>query len=104
MTRTAGPVFIALVNPKSGGNVGNALLARFKEILDEDRVYSLADGGPERALQEHRGTENLRIIGQQTRRETRKKAGESGNDKLRVKSNSMTFYFALTSLFLFTLK
>ena len=63
MTRSAGPVFIALVNPKSGGNMGNQLLTRFKEILDDERVYSLSDGGPERALAEHRGTENLRIIG-----------------------------------------
>ena len=60
----SGPVFIALVNPKSGGNVGASLVNRFKEILDEDRVYNLSDdGGPERALQEHRRTENLRIIG-----------------------------------------
>lgn len=60
----SGPVFIALVNPKSGGNVGNSLVSRFKEILDESRVYNLSDdGGPQRALQEHRGTENLRIIG-----------------------------------------
>lgn len=60
----SGPVFIALVNPKSGGNFGSQLLQRFKEILDEERVYNLSDdGGPGRALQEHRGTENLRIIG-----------------------------------------
>ena len=63
MTRSAGPVFIALVNPKSGGNMGNQLLQRFKEILDDERVYNLSEGGPEKALTEHRGTENLRIIG-----------------------------------------
>ena len=60
----SGPVFIALVNPKSGGNVGTHLLQRFKDILNDDRVYNLSeDGGPKRALQEHKGTENLRIIG-----------------------------------------
>lgn len=64
MTRSGGgPVFVALVNPKSGGNMGNQLLQRFKEILDEERVYNLSEGGPEKALAEHRGTENLRIIG-----------------------------------------
>ena len=56
--------FIALVNPKSGGNIGNQLLAKFKEELDEDRVYNLSeDGGPLRALKEHSQTDNLRIIG-----------------------------------------
>jgi hypothetical protein len=62
----SGPVFVALVNPKSGGNVGTHLLARFKEILDEDRVYNLSDEsgkGPRKALEDHRDTENLRIIG-----------------------------------------
>jgi len=59
----SGPVFVALVNPKSGGNVGASLLSRFKEILDEERVYNLSeDGGPKRALVEHCQTENLRII------------------------------------------
>ena len=43
--------------------MGNQLLTRFKEILDEERVYNLSEGGPEKALAEHRGTENLRIIG-----------------------------------------
>ena len=60
----SGPVFVALVNPKSGGNVGASLLSRFKEILDEERLYNLSeDGGPKRALVEHCQTENLRIIG-----------------------------------------
>ena len=60
----SGPVFVALVNPKSGGNVGASLLSRFKEILDEERVYNLSeDGGPLKALQEHLETDNLRIIG-----------------------------------------
>lgn len=58
-----GPVFVALVNPKSGGNVGSTLLARFKEILDSSRVYNLAEEGPKRALEEHWGKPNLRIIG-----------------------------------------
>ena len=56
--------FIALVNPKSGGNMGKQLLAKFKEVLDETRVYNLSeDGGPLKALQEHLETDNLRIIG-----------------------------------------
>ncbi len=62
----SGPVFVALVNPKSGGNVGNQLLNRFKEILDDDRVYNLCDEdnvGPRKALEDHRTTDNLRIIG-----------------------------------------
>ena len=56
--------FIALVNPKSGGNMGRQLLAKFKEVLDETRVYNLSeDGGPLKALQQHLETDNLRIIG-----------------------------------------
>ena len=66
-TRTmSGPVFVALVNPKSGGNVGNQLLHRFKEILNEDRVYNLSDEdhpGPAKALEDHKNVEHLRLIG-----------------------------------------
>ena len=58
-----GPVFVALVNPKSGGNVGASLLTRFRENLDPSRVYNLAEEGPKRALEEHWGKPNLRIIG-----------------------------------------
>lgn len=59
----SGPVFVAMVNPKSGGNVGGQLISRFKEILDEDRVYNLSEeGGPANALLQHQRTENLRII------------------------------------------
>ena len=58
-----GPVFLALVNPKSGGNVGVQLLERFKDILDDSHVYSLSDGGPKQALEDHRETDNLRLIG-----------------------------------------
>lgn len=59
----SGPVFVALVNPKSGGNVGTQLLTRFKEILDEDRIYNLCEeGGPRKALEDHKRTDNLRII------------------------------------------
>ena len=60
MSRNA---FVALVNKRAGGNVGSSLLAKFKEELDEGRVYDLSDGGPLRALQEHSQTDNLRIIG-----------------------------------------
>ena len=62
----SGPVFVALVNPKSGGNVGNQLLHRFKEILNEDRVYNLSDEdhpGPAKALEDHKNVEHLRLIG-----------------------------------------
>lgn len=64
----SGPVFVAMVNPKSGGNVGTQLLARFKEILDDDRVYNLGeeDQGPVKGLEDHRDTDNLRIIGKIT--------------------------------------
>lgn len=62
-TMSPGPVFVALVNPKSGGNVGATLLARFREILDSSRVYNLAEEGPKRALEEHWGKPNLRFIG-----------------------------------------
>ncbi len=57
------PFFVALVNPRSGGNVGTALLSRFRDILDSSRVYNLDEGGPRRALEEHWGKPNLRIIG-----------------------------------------
>jgi len=59
----SGHVFLALVNPKSGGQVGSSLLARFREILDEDRVHDLSRGGPEGPLLRHKGRDNLRIIG-----------------------------------------
>lgn len=58
----SGFVFIALVNPKSGGNVGQQLMQKFKEILDEDRVYNITDGGPRKALEEHKHRSNLRIV------------------------------------------
>lgn len=60
----SGPVFVAMVNPKSGGNVGTHLLARFKEILNDDRVYNLAEEGPRKGLEDHKDTDNLRIIGE----------------------------------------
>lgn len=63
-SRMSRQVFLALVNPKSGGQMGSNLLARFKEILDEERVHDLTDGGPEKALRAHLGRENLRIIGE----------------------------------------
>ena len=60
-----GPVvFLALVNPKSGGNVGTQLLEKFKEILDENKIYNLSDGGPRKALEDHGHKENLRLIGE----------------------------------------
>jgi len=55
-------VFLALVNPKSGGNVGTQLLERFKEILDENKIYNLSNGGPRKALEDHGHKENLRLI------------------------------------------
>jgi len=55
-------VLVALVNPKSGGNVGSQLLERFKEILDEDKIYNLSNGGPKKALEDHGHKENLRLI------------------------------------------
>ncbi len=58
-------VFLALVNPKSGGQMGSNLLARFREILEDERVHDLTEGGPEKALRVHRGRENLRIIGEE---------------------------------------
>ena len=60
-------VFIALINPKSGGNVGPKLLQSFKEILPENRVYDLSDPehpGPFKALEDHKDVEHLRIIGE----------------------------------------
>ena len=63
MTKTT---FIALVNPRSGGNMGAKLLNRFKEILGESRVYNLNDEqnpGPKKALENHKHEEDLRIIG-----------------------------------------
>ena len=57
-------VLVALVNPKSGGNVGSQLLERFKEILDEDKIYNLSNGGPKKALEDHGHKENLRLIGE----------------------------------------
>ena len=58
------PVFLALVNPKSGGNVGNQLLERFRQILPPERVYNLSEGGPDRALFEHSDCgDKLRLIG-----------------------------------------
>ena len=55
---------MALVNPKSGGNVGSQLLERFKEILDDDKIYNLSEGGPRKALEDHGHLGNLRLIGE----------------------------------------
>ena len=63
---TCNTTFIALVNPRSGGNMGAQLLNRFKEILGESRVYNLNDEqnpGPKKALENHKHEEDLRIIG-----------------------------------------
>ena len=63
---TSNTTFIALVNPRSGGNMGAQLLNRFKEILGESRVYNLNDEqnpGPKKALENHKHEEDLRIIG-----------------------------------------
>ena len=63
---TNNTTFIALVNPRSGGNMGAKLLNRFKEILGESRVYNLNDEenpGPKKALEKHKNEEDLRIIG-----------------------------------------
>lgn len=63
---TSNTTFIALVNPRSGGNMGAQLLNRFKEILGESRVYNLNDEqnpGPKKALEKHIYEEDLRIIG-----------------------------------------
>jgi len=62
---TSNTTFIALVNPRSGGNMGAQLLNRFKEILGESRVYNLNDEqnpGPKKALEKHIYEEDLRII------------------------------------------
>ena len=46
------PIFVALINPKSGGKVGPELLQRFKEILNSENVHNLIEeGGPKPALQ-----------------------------------------------------
>ena len=61
-------VLVALVNPKSGGNVGWQLLEQFKEILPPSQVYNLVDEshpGPAKALNDHKDVSNLRIIGKQ---------------------------------------
>ena len=58
-------VTVALVNPKSGGNMGSALLESFGEILPPGRVFNLVeDGGPERAIKQYRNVANLRIVGE----------------------------------------
>ena len=42
----------------------SSIFPRFKEILDEGRVYNLSEeGGPKKALLQHQTTDNLRIIG-----------------------------------------
>ena len=59
-------VLVALVNPKSGGNIGNQLLEQFKEILPPSQVYNLVDEchpGPAKALNDHKNVNNLRLIG-----------------------------------------
>jgi diacylglycerol kinase (ATP) len=37
---------IAFINGKSGGNQGIKLLSKLQEILGNDRVYDLGEGGP----------------------------------------------------------
>ena len=64
MSGSCHPVFLALVNPKSGGNVGSQLLERFRHILPPERVFNLSeDGGPGPALLSNTNCDNLRLIG-----------------------------------------
>ena len=54
---------IVLINPKSGGNEGTKLKQDFTEYVDEARIYDLTETGPKAALEQHRTTPNLKIIG-----------------------------------------
>jgi diacylglycerol kinase family enzyme len=49
----AGPNWIALINPKSGGQTGQGVLKQFRELrlLPEDQIFSLIPDGPDPALQ-----------------------------------------------------
>ncbi len=61
--------------------MGSNLLSRFREILDDDRVHDLTDGGPEKALlaQMERAAAGAGVGGGQARDNNLRIIGENGN-------------------------
>ena len=54
---------IILINPKSGGNLGNKLLKKFMWLLNPRQVFDLSQlGNPKFALELYRHTPNLRLL------------------------------------------
>jgi diacylglycerol kinase (ATP) len=54
---------IILINPKSGGNLGNKLLKKFMWLLNPRQVFDLSQlGNPKFALELYKHTPNLRLL------------------------------------------
>ncbi len=59
--------------------MGSNLLSRFREILDDDRVHDLTDGGPEKALLAQMERAAAGGVGGQARDNNLRIIGENGN-------------------------
>jgi diacylglycerol kinase (ATP) len=54
---------LILINPKSGGNLGNKLLKKFMWLLNPRQIFDLSQlGNPKYALELYRHTPNLRLL------------------------------------------
>lgn len=57
------PNVVALVNSKSGGKQGEALIAKIKKHLGEANVVDIKNGGPQKALRDHKEhADNTRFL------------------------------------------
>lgn len=54
---------LVLINSRSGGQQGAALLAQFRTLLNPHQVFDLADGGPAPGLAAFAAVPNFRILG-----------------------------------------
>uniref|UniRef100_A0A0N4Z1N0 Diacylglycerol kinase n=1 Tax=Parastrongyloides trichosuri TaxID=131310 RepID=A0A0N4Z1N0_PARTI len=55
------PVLV-LINPKSGGNIGNEIFEQFLQLLHPRQVYSLNEFTPDEIINKFKNIENYRII------------------------------------------
>lgn len=53
---------LVFINPRSGGNQGSKLLAKFQWLLNPRQVFDLSQGGPATGIELFRKVPNLRIL------------------------------------------
>jgi hypothetical protein len=47
MAEAPAPIVIAFINPRSGGGLGEKLYEKLCNVLGQDHVFDLKQGGPE---------------------------------------------------------